>query len=379
MLELFAYPVSVVMKAWHLLFSEVFHLGLSAAWILSVIGLVITVRGLLLPAAWVAKRSAHRSVLMRPEKAELQRLYGDSADPEDITALRDGTRALNEKYGFSPAAGCIPPLIQIPIVLGLYRLLLWISRPELLGEHRNASGGVGALSGEDVVSFEQARLFDVPLPAFIAMSDERLAELGTNAADTWAAIFPFVVVAVVFTTANLVVTSYYNYKYMNWASKAMRVVARILVVFAVVMPFFIFWLGTRGPLPFALVLYWVTGNLWTALQTVFLNVVIRRRWPEGEEHRELRRRDRQELIDARRARRTRQANDRAFVSSAKSRGSTRAAARAELKERDRQEAKEKMEEKASKKALRRERNKAERELRAQQIREKRERKKSGES
>lgn len=371
MLELFAYPVSAVLKAWHLLLTEVFAMNPSAAWIVSVIALVVTVRGLLFPFAWMQKRSAHRSVLMRPEKAELDRRYGTSAKPEDVIALRDATKELHERYGFRPAVGCIPPLIQIPVVLGLYRLLLWISRPELLGAHGNSSGGVGVLTGEDVASFEQARLFDVPLPAYIAMSDERLAALGTSSADVWTVIFPFVLVAVFFTTANLIVSNYFNYRYMNWASTSMRVVFRIMIVVTLIMPFFIFRLGTQGPLPFALVLYWVTGNLWTALQTIVLNVVIRRRWPEGEEHRELRQADRQELIDARRARRSRRAEDRSFVSSARKRGSTRGEAKAELKARDAREAQEKAEKKAREKELRRQRSKVQAALRAREMKEKR--------
>ena len=379
MLELFAYPVSVVLKAWHLLLTEVFTMDASAAWIISVILLVVTVRGLLFPFAWMQKRSSHRSVLMRPEKAELERRYGGSAKPEDVIALRDATKELHERYGFRPAVGCIPPLIQIPVVLGLYRLLLWISRPELLGAHGNSSGGVGVLTGEDVASFEQARLFDVPLPAYLAMSEERLAALGTNSTDTWNVIFPLVLVAIFFTTANLIVSNYFNYRYMDWSSTPMRVVFRIMVALTVIMPFFIFWLGTHGPLPFALVLYWVTGNLWTALQTIVLNVVIRRRWPEGEEHRELRHAGRQELIDARRARRSRRAEDRSYVASAKSRGTTRASARTELKERDAREAQEKAARKAEEKELRRQRNRVQAALRARDMKAKRESRKSGES
>lgn len=371
MLELFAYPVSVVLKAWHLLLTDVFGVDPSPAWIISVVLLVFTVRGLLFPFAWMQKRSAHRSVLMRPEKAELDRRYGRSAQPEDVIALRDATKELHERHGFNPFVGCVPPLIQIPVVLGLYRLLLWISRPELLGTHGNSSGGVGVLTGEDVASFEQARLFDVPLPAYIAMSDERLAALGTNSAAVWDVIFPFVLVAVFFTTANLLVSNYFNYRYMNWASTAMRVLFRIMLVLAVVMPFFILRLGTHGPLPFALVLYWVTGNLWTALQTIVLNLVIRRRWPEGEEHRELRRADRQELIDARRARRTRRAEDKTYIASAKSRGSTRSEARAELKARDAREAQEKAAKKAEAKQLRRERSRVQAALRKRDQQEKR--------
>lgn len=372
MLEVFAYPVSVVMKLWHLLIHDVFGVDASGAWVFAIIGLVLTVRGLLVPFAWAQKRSAHRSQLMRPERAELERRYGDSTDPDDIRAHQEATKELFGRYGYRPAAGCIPPLIQIPVILGLYRLLLWMSRPELLAEHSNAAGGVGVLTAEDVATFSQARLFDVPLPAYLAMDDGQFAALGTDAAQAWSVILPFVITAAVFTTMNMAVTVYFNYKYLDWSSKVMRGLLRVTAGFVVFMPLFILLFGIFGPLPFALVIYWVMGNLWTTVQITIINILVRRRWPEDETHRQLRVAGRQEVLAARADRRARRTGDRDFLARAQERGQTRSQARAELKARDERKKQAAEEEKQRLKQRRRELSQARGQVRAQQFREARE-------
>lgn len=363
MLELFAYPVSVVMKLWHLLVTGVFGVDQSSAWIIAIVGLVITVRGLLVPIAWIQKRSSHRAQLMRPEQRELEQRYGDSTDPDDLLAYQQAEKDLHEKYGYRPWVGCIPPLIQLPVILGLYRLLLWMSRPELLANHQNASGGVGVLSAEDVASFSEARIFDVPLPAYLSMSDARFAELGTTSADAWSVILPFIITAAIFTTLNMGVTLYFNYMYLDWSSALMRGLMRVMFAFLIVMPLFILLFGIFGPLPFALVLYWVMGNLWTAVQITLINIIVRRRWPEDDTHRELREQGRQELIDAREARRAQRREDRKSIAEA----DDRRAARADIKTRQEQEKQDEAQAKQRRKARQREVSQARGRLRAQQF------------
>ena len=43
------YPVALVLKLWHVLFTKVFGIAPSTAWIVAVIFLVLTVRSLLAP------------------------------------------------------------------------------------------------------------------------------------------------------------------------------------------------------------------------------------------------------------------------------------------------------------------------------------------
>ena len=50
--DAFMYPVSAVMKLWHLIFQNVFGLDDSISWLISIPFLIVTVRGLIAPLTW---------------------------------------------------------------------------------------------------------------------------------------------------------------------------------------------------------------------------------------------------------------------------------------------------------------------------------------
>lgn len=297
MLELFVYPVSVVMKLWHLLLHNLFGMDATGAWIVSIFGLIVTVRALIAPMTWMQKRSGRRSVLMRPELAALQEKYGTSTDPQELLTYRQEQKALFAKYDHNIAAGCIPPLVQIPVFLGLYRLLLWLGRPET---HASGSGAVGVLSAEDVAQFQEARFLDVPVAAYVAMPAERLASLGTTAEAVRDLVLPLLIAAVVFTAVNMIIALATNWQTMNWASTASRRLFWLLLVLAVLTPALLLWIGLYGPIPLALVLYWFANNLWTLGQNILMTWQLERRYPESDEHRAKRRADREALVSTRR-------------------------------------------------------------------------------
>lgn len=352
MLEVLTYPVSAVIKLWHLLLHNVLGMDASMAWIFAIVGLVVTVRTLLLPFFWAQKRSSRQTILMRPEKQALEEEYADTTDPRALYEKRQKTREMHKRYGFNPLVGCVPPLVQIPIIIGLYRLLMWMSRPEMLAGHERADGGLGVLSEADLVSFMQTELFGVPVPAYVAMTEERLAILGTTASEVTPVVAPFVIVAALLAFTNLCAGTYNTWKHMDWSMRLNRGMFKFMIVMTGLLPLFILWLGLAGPLPFALVFYWVVSNLWMVVQTLVLNTLVQRRWPETEEHHELRRRQRAEHLQSRRDKKAAKKEDRDYIRSAKERGSTRAKAKAELKKRDQDKA-------AEKKARRKKRRQAE--------------------
>lgn len=337
MLELLTYPISAVMKMWHHLLHGIFGLDNSASWIVSIILLVVTVRLFLLPFSWSQRRSAHRSLLMRPEKIALDEKYADSTDPADVEAHQREAKELRERYNYNPMVGCLPMLIQIPIVIGLYRLLMWMARPETMEGHENSRGGIGVLSATDIESFRETQLFGAPLPAYLSMPDFRLAELGTTAEAVASVLAPFIITAAILTTTNMMVGAYFTRMNLDWSQKVNRGLLKFMYAMCVFMPLFILVLGFFGPLPLALALYWVTSNLWTAAQVSILNFVAHRKWPIGEEHRTLWAQQRQELIDAKRHAREQKHADRELVRTAPERGSTRAEAKAEIRRRDQAE------------------------------------------
>lgn len=334
MLELLTYPIAAVMKMWHLLLHNLFGVDASLAWIFSIILLVATVRSALVPLSWAQKRSARRSALMRPEMLELEEKYGSSTDPEDIAAHTEAQKDLQRRYQHNPLIGCLPLFIQIPIVIGLYRLLLWMSRPETMVGHENADGGIGLLSGAEVDSFRDAHLFGAPIPAYLSMPESQLSELGTSLAAITPVLSTFIIAATILTTANMAVSVYFTYTSLDWSQKIGRGMLKVLYGLCVFMPLFILWFGFFGPLPLALALYWVTSNLWTVGQITILNWLAYRRWPDTDVHRELREKQRREFFDEKKELKQRKKADREHVRTAAKRGSSRAEAKAEIKRRN---------------------------------------------
>lgn len=287
LLDLFVYPVSGVLKLWHLLLHDVFNLQDSVAWVLSVFGLVIVVRGLIAPFSLIQSRSGRISALMRPAMRDLEAEYRTRTDKASVAEYQEKKKQLQRDYGHTTAAGCIPPLIQLPVFIGLYRFLLLMARPEG-GLDAATHPSIGFLTSEEVSAFLDGRIFGVPLPAFVAMSEAEHAMLGTTRGEVLSVVLPLLIVAILFTSLNFALSLYRNSLTLDWHSKLARGLSRFLVVLFLLVPVLLTWLALAGPLPAAIVVYWVANNLWTVVQATIIHFKVQRDLPLGPEHHELR-------------------------------------------------------------------------------------------
>jgi len=92
---------------------------------MALILLTLLVRLVLLPLMMRQYRSQHmmkqKMNLLQPELKELQEKYKDKSDAESKAKLQQETMQLYQKHQVNPlAVGCLPMLIQIPILSGLY-------------------------------------------------------------------------------------------------------------------------------------------------------------------------------------------------------------------------------------------------------------------
>ena len=263
MLEPFIYPVSGVLKLWHILLHSVFGMNDSTAWLVSIFGLVLTVRLFLVPFFWMQAKSARISTAMRPEQLAIKEEFAARTDKESVAEQMRREKELKERYGHKVSAGCVPALIQLPVFLGLYQVLIRMARPS--DESAVAADTrIGFLNAEEIRAFLRATVNDVPLPAYISMPEQTLARLGTTAGDVRDFILPYLAGAVVFTTVNMIISIIRNQQTMDWESGLARRMHRFIIVVSVLVPFLLIWLVFNGPLPVAIVLYWFANNLWTS-------------------------------------------------------------------------------------------------------------------
>ena len=61
---------------------------------------------------------------MNPELQAIQKKYKDKKDPTSMQNYQTETQLVYEKYGVSPTGSCVQMLIQMPLLLALYRVFM---------------------------------------------------------------------------------------------------------------------------------------------------------------------------------------------------------------------------------------------------------------
>ena len=110
--------ISAVLLFWHQIFGDIFGPASGAAWALSIIGLTLVIRAALIPLFVKQIKSQRNLQLLQPKVKELQKKYG-----HDRELLGKETMKLYKDTGTNPFSSCLPLLVQMPIFIGLFRLL----------------------------------------------------------------------------------------------------------------------------------------------------------------------------------------------------------------------------------------------------------------
>lgn len=81
------------------------------------------VNALMLPLQIKQQKFAKMSSVMNPEIQAIQNKYKNKKDQASQQKMSLETQAVYQKYGVSPASGCLPLLITFPILFALYRVI----------------------------------------------------------------------------------------------------------------------------------------------------------------------------------------------------------------------------------------------------------------
>lgn len=84
----------------------------------SLIVFTLLIKALLLPLGLKQQKSTTKMQQVQPKLAEIQAKYAN-----DQQKLSEETMKLYKEYGVNPMGGCLPLLIQLPILFGLYRVI----------------------------------------------------------------------------------------------------------------------------------------------------------------------------------------------------------------------------------------------------------------
>ena len=90
---------------------------------LSIILFTIVIYLLLLPLTIKQQKFSKLSARMNPELNAIRDKYKGKQDQESMLAMNNETKQVYAKYGVSPSGSCVQLLIQMPILLALYRVI----------------------------------------------------------------------------------------------------------------------------------------------------------------------------------------------------------------------------------------------------------------
>ena len=237
------YAISAILVAWHEVLTR---LGMDpdggGTWVLSIVGLTLVVRALLIPLFVRQIKASRNMQLIQPKVKELQKKYG-----HDRERLAQETMKLYKESGTNPFSSCLPILIQMPIFLALFRLL----------DHHAEEGGVAFLSKDLASSFVNADLFgSIPIEATFLRSG------GDVSVQILAALLVVAMTATTFTTQRQLMSKNMPPDALTgpYAQQQKLLLYVLPVVFAV---------GGIA-FPIAVLFYWTTSNLWTMGQQFYV-------------------------------------------------------------------------------------------------------------
>ena len=95
----------------------VFNVGLC------IILMTIVMKTLMIPLTIKQQKTTKLMSVMNPEIQAIQKKYKGKSDQESMQRQNVEIQAVYEKYGTSMTGGCLPLLIQMPILLALYRVI----------------------------------------------------------------------------------------------------------------------------------------------------------------------------------------------------------------------------------------------------------------
>ncbi len=98
------------------LFDWLSRIGLGIGWIIFFITLIV--RLVVFPLTFTSYKSSARMRAVKPEVDEINARYPDQAD---AMKKQQATMELYRRVGINPMAGCLPMLIQFPIIIAVFR------------------------------------------------------------------------------------------------------------------------------------------------------------------------------------------------------------------------------------------------------------------
>ena len=234
--------VSGVIILFHNLLRPIFGTDSGVTWSLSIVGLVICIRIVLIPLFVKQIKSQRALTALQPQMKAIQNKYKDDRQKQSEEMMK-----LYKEHKTNPLASCFPILAQAPIFFALFTVLNGIAAKTPEGVPAPIARGF--LKGDYLDSAAQATFFGAKISQSFLGSPDTTVKIVT-------VILIFVMSATTFTTQRQLMVK--GMPKMDSSNNMMLQQQKIMlylfpVIFAV----------SGVNFPVGVLIYWSTTNFWT--------------------------------------------------------------------------------------------------------------------
>lgn len=290
---------------------------------LTIIVFTAVTRLLLTPLQIKQMRTTRAMSKIQPELTRIQKKYANKKDQQSQMAYSQELQGIYKKYKISPLAGCLPLLIQLPLIYALYNVLRQPSRYiARLGEIYTQLAAVLTENVANVQTVINQVVEKVPLSPTATMELKKLGDaaglsnqLSHFTTDQWSALqelispqvydllenllevkhgFEYFLVSLVDSPAQLVAHGQYLAILIPIAAGASTFIFSkitmaaskpapsangeanpadsMMKVMNIMMPIMMGWFSYT--VPNGLALYWISGNIIMMIQQIWVNKIV---------------------------------------------------------------------------------------------------------
>ena len=237
-------------------------LGISFSWGWAIIVFTILVKIVTLPLTLKQLQATKAQQQIQPKMREIQEKYG-----KDRQKLAEEQMKLYKEHGVNPMGGCLPMIIQLPILWGLYQALYILANPSIAKLTNAAFYWIPDLSLPALAAADQVA---PTLPA--GCVENCVPMVGTSwlsaafEQQQWGILAAYLSLPILMLVTQLLVQK------MSQPAKGSGTTqdpqARMMSQMMIFMPILFGWI-TLG-LPSGLTLYWTVSNLLGVIQQYFV-------------------------------------------------------------------------------------------------------------
>lgn len=237
MMQPIYWVISGILVLFHAMWAPVFGAGSGWAWTMAIVCMTLLVRTLMIPLFVKSTNSSRALQMLQPKMEALKKKYGS-----DQMRLSQEMQKLYAEEGVNPMASCFPMMLQMPVMLSLYRVLQGVADNQVRGHWLK-------VNPELVTSLQEAKFLGADLSGRIFP----LTPFGMTQI-LGALLVVLMVVTLFITQLQLMRKNMPPEALTGQFAQSQKI---MLYAFPVI------YVLTSGVIPIGVLIYWLVSNIWT--------------------------------------------------------------------------------------------------------------------